>query len=151
MALVKARITVPYAVSAAEALWYDLSRWPGFVDGFGAVVSTDGDWPLVGARVIWDSSPGGRGRVVEQVQSYEVRTGQTMRVEDEKMTGLQSVAFVPEDSGAVVTVALEYALKSPNLLLRVTDLLFIRRALRDSMYRSLRRYALELRDDNEPL
>jgi hypothetical protein len=148
---VKAQIGVPYSVSAAEALWYDVDRWVGFVDGFGTIVSRSGGWPQRGSRVIWDSMPGGRGRVVEEVERYEVRAGQVVLVEDEKWTGRQTVDFVPGDGGTTVIVSLEYSLKGGGPLMKVTDLLFIRRALRDSMMRSLRRYALELRDDNEPL
>ena len=33
MGRVGARIDVPGQASDAEALWYDLGRWPSFVDG----------------------------------------------------------------------------------------------------------------------
>ena len=38
---------------------------------------------------MWDSTPGGRGRVVETVETYEPRVGQTAKVEDPKLTGTQ--------------------------------------------------------------
>ena len=37
MAKSRASVELPAQISAAEALWYDLRRWPSFVDGFGAV------------------------------------------------------------------------------------------------------------------
>src|SRR5215208_4676747 len=93
MPRVRTAVTVPGLASEVEALWYDPQRWPAWVDGFGHVVKVEGDWPAPGARAVWDSRPGGRGRVVEQVTAYEARTGQTLEVEDEKLRGTQRVAF----------------------------------------------------------
>jgi hypothetical protein len=78
----RSSIDLPSRPSDAEALWYDLTRWPSFIDGFAHLAKQEGDWPRVGARVIWNSTPDGRGRVVERVQAYEVRSGQTLAVED---------------------------------------------------------------------
>src|SRR4051794_39093010 len=111
MSKVTASIEVPYAVSAAEALWYDTARWAAFVDGFGAIRSAEGDWPGGGARVVWDSSPGGRGRVVETVDAYEVRMRQVVHVEDEKLRGIQTVEFEPREGGAKMSLSLDYSLK----------------------------------------
>ncbi|HSD81316.1 MAG TPA: hypothetical protein VLB47_11660, partial [Solirubrobacteraceae bacterium] len=69
----RATVDVPVRASAAEALWYDTRRWPAFVDGLKHVASVEGDWPGAGARVVWDSHPGGRGRVVERVVAHEPR------------------------------------------------------------------------------
>ena len=81
-----AAIDVPGRVSDAEALWYDHTRWPTFVDGLAHVDKVQGDWPQPGARLLWVSQPGGRGRVVEEVTEYEARVGQTVHVEDEHTT-----------------------------------------------------------------
>jgi hypothetical protein len=140
---------VPGLASEAEALWYDPQRWPAFVDGFGHAVKLEGDWPAVGARSVWDSKPGGRGRVVERVTAYETRTGQTLEVEDGKLTGTQRVAFKPDGDAVEVALELQYELKERNALTPFTDALFIRRALRDSLKRSLIRFARERRADME--
>ena len=105
MGRARAKIDLPTQVSAAEALWYDLQRWPAFVDGFHHVAKLEGDWPEAGARLLWDSTPAGRGRVVERVARYEVRSGQTVEVEDPKLTGTQTVSFTPnsEDAASSVT------------------------------------------------
>ena len=134
-----ARIALPGRVSDAEALWYDPRRWPAFVDGFGHLTKQEGDWPQVGATVLWASTPGGRGLVREQVVAYEVRAGCTVRVEDETMTGTQRVAFAP----GAMTLELEFALKRRNAL----TALFVRRAFADSLRRTLARFARELRGD----
>ena len=75
MGRAKASISVPGRAAEAEALWYDPHRWQAWVDGFGHVVSLDGDWPRRGAELVWQSPPGGRGRVTERVVAYEMRIG----------------------------------------------------------------------------
>jgi Polyketide cyclase / dehydrase and lipid transport len=138
-----ASITVKGRAAEAEALWYDRHRWASWVDGFGHVVLLEGDWPEVGSRRIWDSPPGGRGRVQERVVAYEIRTGQTLEVEDATMTGRQTVAFTPGLEQTDVTLTLEYELKQRHLLTPLVDLLFIRRAMTDSLRRTLRKFANE--------
>ena len=96
---VSARIDVPGQASDAEALWYDHRRWPAFLDGLQYVARVEGDWPAVGALVIWDSFPGGRGRVLEEVTGYEARVGQSLAIEDETIRGTQRVAFAPARGG----------------------------------------------------
>jgi len=142
-------VTVPGLASEAETLWYDPQRWPSWVDGLGHVVKLEGDWPRVGARAVWESRPGGRGRVVERVVAYEARSGQTLEVEDEKLRGTQRVIFEPGTDGSEVALELDYELKHANVLTPLTDVLFIRRALRDSLRRSLNRFARERRADIE--
>jgi len=144
-------LDVTGTVSEAERLWYDQSRWPSFIDGFAAVVKTEGDWPQAPSTLVWDSRPEGRGRVVERVTGYEMRSGQTLQVEDEKLTGVQSVAFVALDDGTEVTLSLDYRLKSGGPLRAVVDVLFIRRALGDSLRRTLVRFSRELSSDLELL
>ena len=150
MGRTRASVTLPGLASEAEALWYDPRRWPAWVDGFGHAVKLEGDWPAVGARSVWDSKPGGRGRVVERVTAYEARAGQTVEVEDEKLRGTQRVSFEPGTDDVKVVLELEYELKERNVLTPVADALFIRRALRDSLKRSLLRLARERRSDLEP-
>jgi hypothetical protein len=143
MGRASASITVKGRAAEAEALWYDKHRWPSWVDGFGHIVLMEGDWPEVGARLIWDSPPNGRGRVQERVVSYESRTGQTLEVEDARITGRQTVAFTPGLEETEVTLTLEYELKQRNVFTPLVDLLFIRRATGDSLRRTLRKFANE--------
>jgi hypothetical protein len=146
---VRAAQTVAGLASDAEALWYDPQRWPAWVDGFGHVVKLEGEWPAPGARAVWESRRGGRGRVIERVTAYEARTGQTLEVEDEKLRGTQRVTFKPGPDGVEVALELEYELKHANVFTPLTDALFIRRALGESLKRSLLRFARERRGDME--
>ena len=143
MGRASASITVPGRAADAEALWYDPHRWPSWIDGFGHIIELEGDWPQPGARVIWDSPPGGRGRVQERVVAYQSRTGQTLEVEDATFTGRQIVTFTPGSGETGIELALEYELKQRTALTPIVDRLFIRRAMADSLRRTLSRFAIE--------
>ena len=150
MGKARAQIDLGVQVSAAEALWYDTSRWPVFVDGLGHVSKVEGDWPREGARVTWESVPAGRGRVVEIVTSYEVRVGQTVQVEDAQITGTQVVTFAPLGDGRS-RMALELAWKHKfgTVMTPLVDLLFVRRAFADALRRTLSRFSREVRVESE--
>jgi len=143
MSHAKASITVPGRAADAEALWYDQHRWGSWVDGFGHVVTLEGEWPELGARLVWESPPGGRGRVQERVVAYESRTGQTVEVEDATLTGRQRITFKPGPDEVDVELALEYEIKERGPLTPVVDRLFVRRAMNDSLRRTLTRFANE--------
>jgi len=141
-----ARARVALGPERAVALWCDLRRWPSFVEGFARLVSESGGWPEEGAKAVWESGAGGRGRVTEKVEQRSPRSFST-RVAEERLFGTQTFRAEPDDGGARVEVALEYELTSQNPLNGLTDLLFIRRALRDSLVRTLARYAVEAEDE----
>jgi hypothetical protein len=143
MGRAKASISVPGRAAEAEALWYDPHRWQAWIDGFGHVVSLSDDWPARGAELVWDSPPGGRGRVVERVVAYEMRTGQTLEVEDATMTGRQKVVFKPGPESVEVTLSLEYRIKDRTPMTPVVDVLFVRRAMSDALRRTVTRFANE--------
>ena len=141
MPRVSATTWVPGRVAEAEELWYDPHRWAAWIDGFSHVAKLEGDWPHAGARRLWDSPPRGRGRVAERVIAYEARGSQQVEVEDERLTGVQTVSFEPAGDQVRVILTLEYRLKKRNPLTG----LFVRRALRDSLGRTLTRFAQERR------
>ena len=131
----------------AAALWRDPRRWSAFVEGFQRLESVAGDWPEPGAKLVWDSAPGGRGRVTEKVvESGPARFA--TKVFEDRLFGTQAAAFAPDtEGGAQVMLSLEYELTGDNPLKGVTDLLFIRRALRDALGRTLRRFAVEAEEE----
>ena len=143
MGRASATISVPGRTVDAEALWYDPHRWGSWIDGFGHVIKLEGDWPDVGARLIWESPPGGRGRVMERVVAYESRTGQTLEVEDKTMSGRQQVQFTPAHDHVDITLSLTYDIKDRTLITPVVDLLFVRRAMNDALRRTVTRFANE--------
>ena len=145
MARATASITVPGRVAEAEELWYDRSRWASWVDGFGHVARLDESWPDAGARLVWDSPPGGRGRVLEEVVSYVVRSGQTVHVEDERLEGTQKVRFEPGMDEVTITLTLEFNLKQSRMRPAAIERYWVARTLSDSLRRTLQRFAYELR------
>ena len=149
MGRVRASIVVPGLASEAEELWYDTTRWPSFIDGLHHLARLEGDWPRPGARVLWDSQPGGRGWVQEHVTSFVAREGQTLEVEDEKLRGTQSVSFTPLEGGVTVALELRYTLKEQRPGMALVDLLFIRRPQRESLERTLRRFRTEVAAERE--
>jgi hypothetical protein len=135
--------------AAAERLWYDPARWPSWVDGFGHVARMEGDWPRAGAVLVWDSPPRGRGRVVERVVSHQDAVGQALDVEDERLVGRQRVDFEELEGGVAVTLTLDYRLKRGGSWALMVDWLFVRRALGESLSRTLARFGHELAEDLE--
>ena len=137
---------VPLAPAAALALWADVSRWPSFVEGFARLVEDDPGWPAPDARLVWESVPAGRGRVTEKVvESSEDRIA-TMVFED-RLAGRQEFRVAPGPRGAAVELSLEYTLTKYGPLGVVADALFIRRAIRDSLRRTLFRFGVEAEEE----
>ncbi len=153
----RARAATIVELSPADALerFADVERWSSFVDGFARPLELSPAWPVTGSEVTWESTPGGRGRVHERVEAYEapppapdVAPQSTpgrlvMRVEDESLTGTQTATFAPHEHGTRIDVELDYELTRGGALSGLTDALFIRRAIRDSLRRTVSRFAGE--------
>ena len=140
MPRVTATIELPGRVYDAEACWYDVDRWPEWVDGLARVIEVRGDWPKPGAEVIRESHPAGRGTVHERVTAYEPRSGQTSAVDDESISARQSVTFQPHGDGVEIRFALDYKLKRRSPATWLVDLVFIRRLMGASLGRTLERF-----------
>ena len=138
---------VPLAPETAAALWRDLNRWPSFVENFARVVEQKGEWPSVDSRVVWESGPGGRGRVTEKVRENQPTRFATL-IYEERLAGTQTALFEPSqtEGHTRLRVQLEYELVDAGPLSGLTDVLLIRRALRDALTRTVRRYTVEAED-----
>jgi hypothetical protein len=137
-----ARATVRLPPDAALRLWTDVRRWPSFVEGFGHVVEQSPEWPAVDARVVWESTPGGRGRVTEKVVESE-RDRFATRVIEQALVGTQALRV----GGGEAELTLEYELQRYGPLRALADAVFIRRALRDALRRTLARFAVEAEEE----
>lgn len=146
MRTARAAREVVLAPEAALALWTDLSRWPSFVEGFAHLLENDSRWPAPEARVLWESVPAGRGRVTEKVVESTGDRIATM-VFEERLAGRQTFRVAPGESGAAVELSLEYTLTKYGPLGPVADALFIRRAIGDSLRRTLFRFAVEAEEE----
>ena len=137
---------VALSPEAALALWTDVERWATFVEGFARVVERSADWPAPGAKLVWESGAGGRGRVTEKVVENTPGRFATQVFED-AFNGRQTVRVAEDAEGARVQLTLDYELNRGGPLRRIADALFIRRALRDSLRRTLGRFAVEAEEE----
>jgi uncharacterized membrane protein len=142
----RALATVPLNPAATLGLWSDVERWPSFVEGFARRLELAPDWPAKGARVVWESSPDGRGRVTETVTDNQPDRFST-QVFEEALMGTQTLRVAPAPDGAEVELTLDYELAKWGPLAGVADALFIRRALRDALRRTLYRFRIEAEDE----
>jgi hypothetical protein len=136
----------PVTPLIARRLWVDTNRWPTFVDGFGYVVDQDEHWPEPGSKVVWQSGPAGRGRVTERIREL-ADSAVSSAVFDSQMTAIQTIRFEPAEDGSNVFLSLDYELQQGGPLRRVTDALFIRRALAMALERTIRRFSTEAGDE----
>ena len=138
---------VPLEPGRALALWSDVRRWPSFIDGLPRVADASAGWPEPGSKVVWESRPGGRGRVTEKVVERSQARFAT-EVFEQRLLGRQTAEFGPAgDGGTHVALALDYELVRGGPLGFATDVLFVRRAVRDALVRTLRRFAVEAEDE----
>lgn len=148
MSTVEVAAAVPLGPEAAVALWRDPSRWPAFVEGLRRIGEQSPEWPDEGASVVWESGAPGRGRVTETVAG-SAPTRFATRVVEDRLAGLQSFEAREHESGSRIELILEYELTASGPLRGITDALFVRRALRDALARTLRQFAVEAEREAE--
>ena len=147
MGVVREAVAVKLDPERAFGLWSDVGRWSTFVDGFARAKSLDETWPASGAKLVWESTPDGRGMVTERVVESIPAARLVTEVFEERYAGTQTVSFEPDEEGAVVEIELDYELAKGGPLRGVTDVLFIRRAQSDALVRTLRRFATEAAEE----
>lgn len=138
--------SVPLPPDEALRLWTDVDRWSTFVEGFARRLQRSPEWPEKGARVVWESNPEGRGRVTETVTENEPDHFST-QIFEEALIGTQTLRAVPAEGGSRVELSLEYELAKYGPLRGVADAIFIRRALRDALRRTLFRFEIEAEEE----
>lgn len=159
-----ARGSLPLPPADVLRLWSDVDRWPTFVEGFARRLELTKGWPEPGGRVVWESTPDGRGRVTETVLENAPDRFST-QVFETALTGVQMLRALPAANdgiegdgspgegdgspaaGSEVELSLEYELTRYGPLRGVADALFIRRALRDSLRRTLYRFSIEAEEE----
>lgn len=147
MRTARAQTELVLTPEAALRLWTDVDRWPSFVEGFARTLEVSPDWPDGGARLVWESTPAGRGRVTEKVVENEGPDRFVTRVFEERLQGNQTLRVVESEGGSRAELSLEYKLAKYGPLAAVADAIFIRRAIRDSLRRTLTRFAVEAEEE----
>jgi Polyketide cyclase / dehydrase and lipid transport len=144
--MARAGAALPLSPSDALALWSDVERWSSFVEGFARRLELSPQWPEKGARVVWQSKPSGRGRVTETVLENSGAAFST-QVFEEALMGTQTLRAAPASDGCEVELTLDYQLAKYGPLAGLADAIFIRRALRDALRRTLFRFAIEAEEE----
>ena len=142
MRIVGAEAEIALPPEKALELWTSTGRWATFIEGFARIVERDDTWPDEGSKLVWETSPQGRGRVTERVLERDRGVIRT-RVFEDRLQGVQTARF--EDERFRLT--LEYELAGGGPLRAVTDVLFISRAVRDMLRRTVGRFAVEAEEE----
>jgi hypothetical protein len=124
-----------------------VDRWSTFVEGFARELERAPEWPAAGARVVWESTPAGRGRVTEKVVEGEGPDRFVTLVFEDRLHGTQTFRVVESEGGSRAELALEYELTKYGPLSALADAIFIRRAIRDSLRRTLSRFSVEAEEE----
>jgi hypothetical protein len=132
---------------AALRLWTDVDRWASFVEGYARTLERSPEWPAAGSRVVWESTPAGRGRVTEKVTEGEGPDRFVTMVFEERLNGTQTFRVVESEAGSRAELSLEYQLTKYGPLSAVADAVFIRRAIRDSLRRTMFRFSVEAEEE----
>ncbi len=143
MAVVEDSVRIDASVAEVWALYFQPDAWPSWVDGFARVESESG-YPEVGGELRWQSTPAGRGRVVERVVEHEPRRLHRVEFADPESAGELTTTFeVASETGTTVTQQMTYRLADGGPVRAITDALFIRPQIRRSLQRSLERLRIE--------
>lgn len=142
-----ARVAESQLVGASLAetwdLYFDPGSWPAWVDGFGAVESSEG-YPEPGSALVWTSTPAGRGTVRERVLEHEPRRRHRIEFTDPSSEGELLTSFEIEGEGTRVALELSYRLARGGPFVWLTERLFVRSQVRRSLQRSLQRLRHEV-------
>ena len=137
-----ARLTESVLVSASlKETWdyyFEPRGWAAWVDGFAAVESAEG-YPQEGGRLVWRSTPAGRGRVEERVLEHSPRTRHRIAFGDPESSGELETRFAVEGEATRVTLQLDYAVAAGGPFAGITERLFVRGQVRKSLQRTLLR------------
>jgi uncharacterized membrane protein len=141
----KDSVLVEATLAETWDFYFDPGGWPAWVDGFQAVVSSE-DYPAEGGQLVWRSTPAGRGEVRERVREHVNRRRHMIEFTDPGSSGSLLSEFAIEGEGTRVTLTLAYRLAQSGPFAWLTDRLFVRGQVRQSLGRSLARFKHEVEE-----
>ena len=136
MSRVEASVVVGSSLAETWDAYFDAAGWRQWVDGFEAVLESEG-YPQAGGTLRWRSTPAGRGEVTERVLEHEERRVHRVEFTDSATTGELEVRFGIEGEGTRVRQALQYRLTQRGPIALLASVLFVRSQMRRSLERSL--------------
>src|SRR5690242_13493911 len=143
MATVAREVEIAATAAAVWDFYFDPVGWPSWVDQFAAVVASDG-YPEAGGTLRWRSGRAGRGEGTERVLEHQPRRLHRIAFEGPGAEGELTTRFAVIESGTGVGQELSYRLRRGGVLAGITDVLFVRSQMRDSLARSLLALRAEL-------
>lgn len=138
-------VLVEASLAETWDFYFEPRRWPAWVDGFHSVVASEG-YPQEGGTLVWRSTPAGRGEVTERVLEHEERRRHLIEFSDPASSGRLRTEFAIEGPGTRVTQTLEYRLARSGPFAWLTERIFVRGQVRQSLGRSLVRFKHEAED-----
>ena len=145
MATLSESLAVDASLAEVWEFYFDPRGWPTWVDGFQAVVSGEG-YPETGSTLVWRSNPAGRGTVTEKVAEHQPRRRHQIEFADPSSSGTLLSRFEVAGSGTRVTLELDYRLVRSGILAAITERVFVRGQVRQSLQRSLLRLKHEVEE-----
>jgi len=142
MAELSESVLVEASLAETWDFYFDPRGWPTWVDGLQSVVSAKG-YPEEGGTLVWRSTPAGRGEVHERVIEHEERRRHLIEFKDPASSGRLRSEFAIEGEGTRVTQRLEYRLARSGPFAWLTERIFVRGQVRQSLARSLLRFKHE--------
>jgi uncharacterized membrane protein len=138
MAKLSESVIIEASLAEVWELYFEPRGWPAWVDGFTAVEASNG-YPGRGGTLVWRSTSAGRGTVDEQVVEHEPRRRHRIEFSDPESRGELLTEFAIDGDRTRVDQTLEYRLARPGPFAWVTERLFVRGQVRESLRRSLSR------------
>jgi Polyketide cyclase / dehydrase and lipid transport len=145
MSTVSESVVVDASLAEVWDYYFDPRGWSAWVDGFARVQGSDG-YPEAGGSLRWSSIPAGRGEVTEHVLEHEPRRLHRASFRDPATAGELRTTFAIEGEGTRVAQQFDYRLRRRGPFSWLTDRLFIRSQMRESLRRSLARLKLEVEE-----
>lgn len=138
-------LAVEASLAEVWEFYFDARGWPSWVDGFQAVESAEG-YPEAGSTLVWRSTPAGRGTVTEKVTEHQPRRRHEIEFADPSSSGTLLSRFEVAGEGTLVTLELDYRLPRSGILAAITERVFVRGQVRQSLQRSLLRLKHEVEE-----
>ncbi len=145
MATLLESLAVDASLAEVWDFYFDARGWSSWVDGLQAVESAEG-YPEAGGTLVWRSTPAGRGTVTEQVTEHQPRRRHQIEFADPGSSGTLLSRFEVAGPGTRVTLELDYRLARVGILSTITERLFVRGQVRQSLQRSLLRLKHEVEE-----
>jgi Polyketide cyclase / dehydrase and lipid transport len=142
MAKVAEEVLVEATLAEVWDAYFEPRRWASWVDGFQAVIASEG-YPEPGGTLKWRSNPSGRGTVSERVIEHDPRSRHRVAFADDASEGELLTTFTMERQSVRVRQELTYELREEKPLHGLTDRFFVRPRQRESLKRSLERLRAE--------